>query len=81
MTNKRFETGSFEYADRRINDLLSKLAAKGVCGCCTSRALMYNAASLAEDTVGSAKAAAMCEEITEVLRTNNVPEPNHEATH
>jgi hypothetical protein len=76
MTDDFNETKAFKYADGRIRDLLSKLNAKRVCGCCTGRALMYNAVTLCETTMGSAEAIEMLEGMIIALRENNVPAPD-----
>ena len=55
MTERFTETKSFNYANQRITDLLIKLRAKGVCGCCTGRAMMYHATTLSEAIMGSAR--------------------------
>ena len=81
MTDDPTETKSFNYANRRISDLLSKLKAKGVCGCCTGRVLMYHAVALCEATMGSAEAASMCDAMSDELRKNNVLAPDYEARH
>jgi len=78
---ERLETKSFNYANQRITDLLIKLKGKGVCGCCTSRAMMYHAATLSEAILGSAEAIEMLEGIITAMRENNKPRPNHEARH
>jgi hypothetical protein len=67
------ETESFEIADQKIGNLLRRLAAKEVCPCCTARALAYNAADLAEQTIGSAEAIEMFQDIISALRESNVP--------
>jgi hypothetical protein len=78
MTNHLNESKAFEYADNRIHDLLDKLKAKRVCGCCTSRAMIFNAAVLCEQTLGSTKAAELLEDILDTMRSNNVPMPDYE---
>jgi hypothetical protein len=75
------ETDFFHYADRRIGQLLDKLRAKGVCGCCTGRALLYHGISLIEETTGSAEAIEMCEGFIRVLRENNRPAPDYQVRH
>ena len=49
----------------------NKLNANRVCGCCVGRALMYNAAVLCEQTMGSAEAVEMLEGIIDTVRSNN----------
>ena len=78
MTNHFNETKAFKYADNRINDLLEKFKAKHVCGCCVGRAMIFNAAVLCEQTMGSVSAAEMLEGICDTLRSNNVPMPDYE---
>jgi hypothetical protein len=81
MTNDSADTPAFRYADRRIEDLLDKLKSKGVCGCCTGRALLANATALCEVTMGSAAAIELCEGIIEVLREHNTPAPDYDHLH
>ena len=81
MTERFTETKSFNYANQRITDLLIKLRAKGVCGCCTGRAMMYHATTLSEAIMGSAEAIEMLEEIITAMHENNIPAPDHEARH
>ena len=78
MINHLEETKAFKYADTRIHSLLDKLNANHVCGGCVGRAMMYNAAVLCEQTMGSADAAELLEDIIETVRTNNVPRPDYE---
>ena len=40
--------------------------------------MMYNAAVLCEQTMGSAEAVRMLEGIIDTVRSNNVPEPDYE---
>jgi hypothetical protein len=81
MTNDPTDTPSFRYADRRIEDLLGKLKSKGVCGCCTGRALLSNATWVCEETMGSAAAIELCEALIELMRQHNTPAPDYEAKH
>ena len=78
MTDHLADTKAFKYADSRINDLLLKFRTKGVCGCCTGRAMLFNAATLCEVTMGSADAANLLEEIFTVMRKNDLPAPDYE---
>jgi hypothetical protein len=78
MTDHLNETKAFKYADTLIHSLLNKLNANRVCGCCVGRALMFNAAVLCEQTMGSAEAVRMLEGIIDTVRSNNVPEPDYE---
>jgi hypothetical protein len=69
------ETPSFKIADRKIENLLKRLADKRVCPCCTARALTYHAASMAEHRMGSAEAIEMFEEIIIAMREHDVSPP------
>jgi hypothetical protein len=74
MINDDFaETDSFRYTDRRIGQLLDKLNAKKLCGCCTGRALLYHGISLIEQTRGSAEVIEMCEGFIRALRERDRP--------
>jgi hypothetical protein len=75
------ETESFRHTSRRIQQLLANLDRKRLCGCCTARALTYSAGCLAEETMGSAEAARMFEEIAACLRENNKGAPDHGMQH
>jgi hypothetical protein len=81
MMTESTETEAFCHADRRIQQLLANLNRKRVCGCCTARALTYNGACLAEETMGSVEAAEMLEEIAASLRENNKPAPGRGMQH
>jgi len=72
----RRETASFKIADRKIENLLRRLADKNVCPCCVARALAYHSASLAEHASGSAEAIEMFEDIISTLREDDVPAPD-----
>jgi len=39
---------SYRYAERRITDLVDKFQAKGICPCCTGRALLVIAMAVCE---------------------------------
>jgi hypothetical protein len=69
----RRETTSFKIADHKIENLLNRLADKRVCPYCTARALAYHAAFVAEQTMGSAEAVAMLEDMVDVMRKRDVP--------
>lgn len=71
----RRETDSFRIAERKIGNLLRRLDEKNVCGCCTARALMYRAIFETEQTMGSAEATEMLEQIIAAMRERNVPAP------
>jgi hypothetical protein len=73
MRDRKEETDNFFYAERRILDLVKKLAAKGGCPCCTGRALMYVGMHLCTDWMGSAEAADMCAELSDTVRKLNRP--------
>jgi hypothetical protein len=75
MTTDDGETASFTIADQKIESLLRRLKAKNVCGHCTARALAFNAATMAEHTMGSAEAIEMFEEIINVMRKHDIPAP------
>lgn len=72
------DTSSYRYADKRIEDLLNKLKSKGVCGCCTARALTLHAVCLAEQVLGSAETIEMFEEFIAITREHNIPAPNYD---
>jgi hypothetical protein len=69
------ETASFKIADQKIENLLKRLDDKNVCPCCTARALVFHAASLAEQQMGSAEAIEMFEDIINTMLEHNVPPP------
>jgi hypothetical protein len=71
----RRETTSFKIADQKIENLLQRLDDKSVCPCCTARALTYHAAAMAEQTMGSAEAIEMFENIIMAMRERNTPAP------
>jgi hypothetical protein len=75
MTEEFSETKAFIHADRRISQLLETLKEKKLCGCCVARALSYNAAAVAENSMGSTNAAEMFEGLAMSLRQNNKPYP------
>jgi hypothetical protein len=79
--SNRTPSQSYRYANRRIEDLLNKLKGKGVCGCCTGRAMVLHAAMLCEETMGSRVAAELFSEIVEEARKHNIPAPNYDAKH
>jgi hypothetical protein len=62
------ETTSFKIADRKLEALLERLRRRNVCGCCTARALVYQGASLLEQTAGTAEAIEILEEVLASLR-------------
>jgi hypothetical protein len=66
---------SFAIADQKIGNLLNRLHDKRVCPCYTARALAFNAASMAELSVGSAEAIEMFEDIIDELREHDTPAP------
>jgi hypothetical protein len=69
---------SFEITSQKIRNLLQRLNRAHVCGNCASQALTFHAATFAEEILGSAKAAAMFQEIADTMREhNNVPAPEH----
>lgn len=70
------ETYSFKIADQKIENLLKRLSDKNLCPCCTARALIGHAAFLAEQTLGSAKAAEMFEDLISSILENNIPAPD-----
>jgi hypothetical protein len=72
---------SYRYAERRIVDLLNRLGSKGVCRCCTSRAMVMHAVMLCETTLGSKFTAELFSDLVESVRENNIPAPDHEARH
>jgi hypothetical protein len=80
MTDDFVETDFFRYADRRIGQLLDKLKAKGVCGCCTARALLYHGIGLMEETMGSAEAIEICEGFIRALRERDRPAPDYSSS-
>jgi hypothetical protein len=67
---------SFEIADRQIGNLLEQLANERLCSYCTARALAFHAAFLAKDTMGSAQAIEMFEDIISTLHKHNVSAPD-----
>jgi hypothetical protein len=67
---------SYLYADRRIEDLLSKLKGKGVCPCCTGRAMALHAAMLCEQTMGSQATSELFSELAEASCEHNIPAPD-----
>jgi hypothetical protein len=71
----RLETINFKIADQKIGNLLRRLEDKNVCPCCTARALAFNAACMAEETMGSASAIELFEDIIASLRKSNIPAP------
>jgi hypothetical protein len=71
------ETASFKVADEKIDNLLKRLSDKNVCPCCTARALAYQAAFMAEHTMGSAEAAEMFGDIIMHMREHDVPAPEY----
>jgi len=70
----------FKLAHRKIESLLKRLGNRGVCSCCTARALALHAATLAEDTLGSADAAELFECIADDLREHDVSAPDTSAS-
>jgi hypothetical protein len=54
------DTPSFRYAERRIRNLVDTFQAKGICPCCSGRALMAIAMAVCETSMGSADAADLC---------------------
>lgn len=73
---------SYRYADRRIADLMNKLRGKGVCPCCTARAMVQHAVWLCEATLGSKFASELFSDLAEEARALNIPAPDHDkATH
>jgi len=75
MTDNRTETRSYRYAERRITDLVDKFQAKGICPCCTGRALMVIAMAVCESSMGSDEAADMCAKLSDGVREHNLPAP------
>jgi hypothetical protein len=71
------ESASFKIADQKIDNLLRRLHDKNVCPCCTSRALTFHAVCMAEQTLGSAAAIEMFEELITNMRENDIPAPNY----
>jgi hypothetical protein len=67
---------SFKIADQKIENLLNRLADKCVCPCCTARALAFNAAAMAEETMGSVKAIEMFEDLISSIREHDTPAPD-----
>jgi hypothetical protein len=76
MTDNYAETDYFGYADRRIAQLLDKLKTKGVCGCCTARALLFHGIGLMEETMGSDETIELCEDFIRALRERDRPAPD-----
>lgn len=70
------ETGSFEYADRQIGQLLDKFKTKRGCPCCATRALLYQGANLFELARGSTEAVEVLEEMISALLENDKPAPD-----
>ena len=70
------ETASFKIAEQKIENLLKRLHDKGVCPCCTARALTYHGASMAEHTMGSAEAIEMFEATIIHMHEHDVPTPD-----
>jgi hypothetical protein len=75
------ETEGFKIAHRKIESLLKRLDARGVCSCCTARALVAHAATLAEDAVGSDEAAELFEAIADGMREHDALAPEPPQTH
>jgi queuine/archaeosine tRNA-ribosyltransferase len=69
-------TKGFKIAHQKIESLLRRLSARGICPCCMARALAFHAATLAEEAVGSAAAIEMFEYIISEMREDNVPAPD-----
>ena len=75
------DTKSYEYAERRISNLVDKFQAKGVCPCCTGRALMVTAMSVCVAAMRSAAAADMCAKLSDGTRRLNRPAPDYPSRH
>jgi len=70
------KTESFRLAGRLIEHVLKRLSERGACGLCAARALAHHTAFLAENTMGSAEAIKMFEDIIIILRENDTPAPS-----
>lgn len=81
MTDDRIDTKSFEYASRRIVDMLGKLGRKNICGCCTGRAMVMHAALICEVMMGSDRAADLLNTAATDMREHDTPAPDYEARH
>jgi hypothetical protein len=75
------ETSSYRYAEQRIADLLDEFKAKGICKCCIARALLFVGAGLCEVSMGSAGAAGLFADLSDVARQHNRPAPEHSTRH
>jgi hypothetical protein len=71
------ESTSYKIAYHKIGNLLNRLGDKRVCPCCTSRALTLHAVCMAEQTLGSARAIEMFEDLITNMRENNIPAPDY----
>ena len=69
------DTPSYRYAERRINNLVDTFQAKGICPCCSGRALMAIAMAVCETSMGSAADADLCAKLSDGARKHNVPAP------
>jgi len=60
----------------RVQNLMDRLHAKGVCECCTGKAMILTAAALCVKTMGSAKATELLTYLVEQVREMNIREPD-----
>ena len=69
------ETPDYDAADSRITVLLDDLRSRGVCPCCSARALTVRGLVLAQAAMGSAMACELAAQLIEQMRADNVPPP------
>jgi hypothetical protein len=62
--NDNDETPDFKTADQKIFSLTNRLVDKGMCPCCTARALAYHAMSLAKCAIGREETIELFEDIS-----------------
>ena len=63
------DDGLIEFAtiNREINRLLKRLAAKGICPCCASQAMMFRGAFLHQGVAGTGETVALCLDIADTI--------------
>jgi hypothetical protein len=82
MTSKPdYMTPSFEYADARISAMLRKAEAKGLCQCCTAKALLFNSVALSLNAMGSVETVALLASVLARAREQNIPAPEQPSQH
>jgi len=74
--NDDHKTENFKIADEEIDNLLIRLGEKGLCGACTTNALVVNAMEFAEFMLGKAKAIKLFEDVVSRLREDDVSAPD-----